>query len=195
MIRLLSNAFSSFISKLRLCIAALQATPAQGLTRISMVARIQRLSLWESSRRSRVRGGVIATICPLRRLRRHRLAAARSRSGSDTTPWCHSFPSRRFATQRARLFVSLIITQIDRENNVSADFYVCIQDRRGRRSLQVVDFLTEYPSHRKAWSEGEAFRLLHYTTNRQRKQCLCRFLCVYSGPSGTPVPTGCRLPY
>ena len=26
------------------------------------------------------------------------LAAARSRSGSDTTPWCHSFPSRRFAT-------------------------------------------------------------------------------------------------
>ena len=26
------------------------------------------------------------------------LAAARSRSGSDTTPWCHSLPSRRFAT-------------------------------------------------------------------------------------------------
>ena len=31
------------------------------------------------------------------------LAAARSRSGSDTTPWCHSLPSRRFATHRRRL--------------------------------------------------------------------------------------------
>ena len=28
----------------------------------------------------------------------HRLAAARSRRGSDTTPWCHSLPRRRFAT-------------------------------------------------------------------------------------------------
>ena len=26
------------------------------------------------------------------------LAAARSRHGSDTTPWCHSLPWRRFAT-------------------------------------------------------------------------------------------------
>ena len=26
------------------------------------------------------------------------LAAARSRRGSDTTPWCHSTPRRRFAT-------------------------------------------------------------------------------------------------
>ena len=60
--------------------------------------------------------GVVATIYPLRRLRRHRLAAARSRSGSDTTPWCHSFPSRRFATQRERLFVSPIITQIGRKS-------------------------------------------------------------------------------
>ena len=30
------------------------------------------------------------------------LAAARSRSGSDTTPWCHSRPSRRFATRWGR---------------------------------------------------------------------------------------------
>ena len=30
----------------------------------------------------------------------HRLAAARSRSGSDTAPWCHSLPSRRFATSQ-----------------------------------------------------------------------------------------------
>ena len=65
-----------------------------------------------------------AQLSPLRRLRRHRLAAARSRSGSDTTPWCHSLPSRRFATQRARLLVSPIITQIGRENNVSAENYV-----------------------------------------------------------------------
>ena len=34
----------------------------------------------------------------------HRLAAARSRSGSDTTPWCHSLPSRRSATRRRRLW-------------------------------------------------------------------------------------------
>ena len=27
------------------------------------------------------------------------LVATRSRSGSDTTPWCHSLPSRRFATR------------------------------------------------------------------------------------------------
>ena len=31
------------------------------------------------------------------------LAAARSRSGSDSPPDCHSTPSRRFATRRARL--------------------------------------------------------------------------------------------
>ncbi|MBP3333052.1 MAG: hypothetical protein J6M35_03295, partial [Clostridia bacterium] len=34
-----------------------------------------------------------------------RLASARSRSGSDTTPWCHSLPSRRFATSRRKAFV------------------------------------------------------------------------------------------
>ena len=67
---------------------------------------------------------VVATICPLRRLRRHRLAAARSRSGSDTTPWCHSFPSRRFATQRERLLAIPIITQIGRENKFSAEIYI-----------------------------------------------------------------------
>ena len=43
---------------------------------------------------------VVATICPLRRLRRH-------------------------LSQRERLFVSPIITQIGRENKFSADFYVC----------------------------------------------------------------------
>ena len=32
------------------------------------------------------------------------LAAARSRSGSDTTLWCHSRPSRRFATSRREAF-------------------------------------------------------------------------------------------
>ena len=32
----------------------------------------------------------------------HRLAAARSCSGSDTTPWCHSLPLRRFATSRRK---------------------------------------------------------------------------------------------
>ena len=31
------------------------------------------------------------------------LAAARSRSGSDSPPGCHSTPSRRFATHRGRL--------------------------------------------------------------------------------------------
>ena len=34
----------------------------------------------------------------------HRLTAARSCSRSDTTPWCHSFRSRRFATPGGRLF-------------------------------------------------------------------------------------------
>ena len=67
-----------------------------------------------------------AQLSPLRRLRRHRLAAARSRSGSDTTPWCHSFPSRRFATQRARLLVSPIITQIGRENKFSAEICLAV---------------------------------------------------------------------
>ena len=37
--------------------------------------------------------------------------------------------------------VEYIITQIGRENINSADFYVCIKDRRGRRSLQIVIFL------------------------------------------------------
>ena len=31
------------------------------------------------------------------------LAAARSRSGSDSPPDCHSLPERRFATRRRRL--------------------------------------------------------------------------------------------
>ena len=31
------------------------------------------------------------------------LASARSRSGSDSTPYCHSIPSRRFATQGGRV--------------------------------------------------------------------------------------------
>ena len=31
---------------------------------------------------------------------RDRSTAVRSRSGSDTAPWCHSRPSRRFATSR-----------------------------------------------------------------------------------------------
>ena len=37
----------------------------------------------------------------------HRLAAARSRSGSDTTVWCHSLPSRRFATSRREAMIAL----------------------------------------------------------------------------------------
>ncbi len=39
------------------------------------------------------------------------LAAARSRSGYDTTPWCHGGPSRRFATPytgEASFFVILL---------------------------------------------------------------------------------------
>ena len=35
---------------------------------------------------------------PLSRLRRQRLAAARSRHGSDSPPDCHSLPYRHFAT-------------------------------------------------------------------------------------------------
>ena len=83
-----------FYRKFRLCI-----TKASGKAHTHKVARILRLSLWESSRRSRVRGGVIATICPLRRLRRH-------------------------LSQRERLFVSSIITQIGRGNKFSAENYV-----------------------------------------------------------------------
>ena len=37
----------------------------------------------------------------------HRLAAARSRHGSDNTLCCHSLPWRRFATQRERLILPL----------------------------------------------------------------------------------------
>ena len=47
---------------------------------------------------------VVATICPLRRLRRH-------------------------LSQRERLFANSIITKIGRENNSSAEIYMCI--RRG----------------------------------------------------------------
>ena len=84
-----------FYRRFRLCITALQKAPAQGKAHTPKVARILRLSLWESSRRSRVRGDIIATICPLRRLRRH-------------------------LSQWERLFVSPIIAQIGRENNISA---------------------------------------------------------------------------
>ena len=38
------------------------------------------------------------------RLRRQRLAAARSRHGSDTTLWCHSLPCRHFVTSRREPF-------------------------------------------------------------------------------------------
>ena len=89
-----------FYRKFRLCITALLAARASVKAHTHKVARILRLSLWESSRRSRVRGGVIATICPLRRLRRH-------------------------LSPRARLFVNPVITQIGRENNISAENYVC----------------------------------------------------------------------
>ena len=85
-----------FYRKFRLCITALQATPASGKAHTPKDARVFRLSLRESSRRSRVRGGVIATICPLRRLRRH-------------------------LSQRARLSAHPIITQIGRENKFSAE--------------------------------------------------------------------------
>ena len=64
-----------------------------------MFARIQRLPPGGSSRRSRVRGDIIATICPLRRLRRH-------------------------LSQKARLSIMSIITQIGRENKFSAEIHV-----------------------------------------------------------------------
>ena len=83
-----------FYRQFRICI-----TKAQGKAHTHKVARILRLSLWESSRRSRVRGGVIATICPLRRLHRH-------------------------LSQRERLFANPIVTQIGRENNLSAE--ICL---------------------------------------------------------------------
>ena len=41
-----------FYRKFRLCITALQATRAQGKAHTTKVARILRLSLWESSRDS-----------------------------------------------------------------------------------------------------------------------------------------------
>ena len=104
----------------RLCITALQATPAQGKAHTPLDEYNQRLSLGRAPAIAGERV-IVAIIRPLRRLRRHRLAAARSRSGSDTTPWCHSFPSRRFATQRERLFVNPIIPQIGRENKFSAE--------------------------------------------------------------------------
>ena len=65
----------------------------------------ERLPLVGSSREAGERGRK----SPLRHANAcHRLAAARSRSGSDTTPWCHSLPSRRFATRGERLiFLSL----------------------------------------------------------------------------------------
>ena len=75
----------------------------------------QRLTPGGSSRRSRVRESALqerhclfqsnagsfrhAIAC-------HRLAAARSRSGSDTTLWCHSLPLRRFATSRRKAILS-----------------------------------------------------------------------------------------
>ena len=37
--------------------------------------------------------------------REQNLAAARSRSGSDMPPACHSLPSRRFATPALRIHV------------------------------------------------------------------------------------------
>ena len=40
--------------------------------------------------------------------RDRRSTAVRSRSGSDTTPWCHSRPSRRFATSTVRKGINLI---------------------------------------------------------------------------------------
>ena len=83
-----------FYRQFRLCI-----TKASGKAHTPMFARIQRLSLWESSRRSRVRGCFNLSSIPLRRLRRH-------------------------LSQRERLFVSSIITQIGRENKFSAENYV-----------------------------------------------------------------------
>ena len=49
--------------------------------------------------------------------------------------------TRSLSLSEGGFFVSSIITQIGRENKFSADFYVCIKDRRGRRSLQIVIFL------------------------------------------------------
>ena len=49
-----------------------------------------------------------------------RLAAARSRSGSDTPPACHSLPSRRFATsQREADKAVALATHGGREENVA----------------------------------------------------------------------------
>ena len=72
----------------------------------------------------------------------HLLAAARSRSGSDNRTGLSFTPLAplRYLSE-GDFFVSSIITQIGRENNISADSYLCIKDRRGRRSLQFINIL------------------------------------------------------
>ena len=61
---------------------------------------------------------------PLSRLRRQRLAAARSRSGSERPPDVHSLPSRRFATLQGR-----------------PTYFLLTLGRCGHRPLQIERFL------------------------------------------------------
>ena len=55
------------------------------------------------------------------RYARHRLAAARSRSGSDTPPACHSLPSRRFATSQREADKAVAPAQVYYEGSRGAE--------------------------------------------------------------------------
>ena len=55
---------------------------------------------------------------PLRRQGRHRLAAARSRSGSDSPPDCHSLPCRHFATPKEEPILKMNFIRLSTKPNI-----------------------------------------------------------------------------
>ena len=70
-----------------------------------------------------------------------RLASARSRSGSDTTPWCHSLPSRRFATSRREAFGSSNPSTRRKIENGSMEIRKKLGAKKAEKSLEISAFL------------------------------------------------------
>ena len=119
------------------------------------------------------------------------LAAARSRSGSDSHSGCHSTPSRRCATRKGRLTYSKFFDFIYRAVLSCTSF-----DRAKPIPLCRGGFhIRPYREHMECSPTIQQY----YNTNRQRKQVLCRYLFIAArrprkkGEPQTVNPSPCNV--
>ena len=77
-------------------------------------------------------------------IQHHRLAAARSRHGSNTTLWCYSLPWRRFATSSGR---QKEIIMRSRKKDATATVYGVL--RVSCDTVTIISHLSEYVNLKK----------------------------------------------